>query len=428
VKHSKPKSQLARVAATLCIGLALTRAGQAADSNTAIPVDTATAQEVMGGAAPADPTKPVSQPSALSLTSTQDSTTATLKGTFGGNRRLTPDEQTTSAFTATLTTPVTKNTNSTDLASLDGFATATALALQASQFRLHVLQEPLAELRTLTEACAAHELAAYRLAQQYLSALKRDTSKAATIVAALQRSSICNDFVPSAKQLDTTTFEIRTGLNINDLAPEDRVALTAALEAWREDTQSTLAKRKALRAGYALAYGLTGKVGYETHDYYESPKLTKDTLDAKPWSAGAYLTYVAPGWNWAVTGQYDYQDAYKDQTTKTECPVPAATPPTTCVAGAIGAPSRSVKNLFTLDWRYKHAIPKWFGGDSIAFSPSATYDVSSHVYGASAFLFLFGSSGNSLNGGVSAMWQSDTHRVTAGIFVTQPCSITGQAA
>jgi hypothetical protein len=138
---------------------------------------------------------------------------------------------------------------------------------------------------------------------------------------------------------------------------------------------------------------------------------------------------VGTGWNWAVTGQYDYQDAYKDQTTKTECPAPAAAKaPTICVSGSIGHPSKSIKNLFTLEWRYKVPIPKWFGGDSVGVAPSATYDATSHIYGATALLFLFGNGGGGLTGGFDTSWQSNTHHVSAGIFVTQPFSITGQTA
>src|SRR5882724_471226 len=117
---------------------------------------TATSKEVMQGAPPSDIRSPVSLPSAISITSTQDSTNASLKGTYTAPPVISPKSQEKAIVSATLTSPVSKNSSVANLSTLDGFATATYLTVQYSEFLVSIDPSVDRALAVTTRQCSSH--------------------------------------------------------------------------------------------------------------------------------------------------------------------------------------------------------------------------------------------------------------------------------
>lgn len=371
------------------------------------------ASDVASGAPIAPPSSPVSTPTAFSVTSTQGQTDASVKASFG-LPFVSPENQETNSYSLTISTPVTKGqAGTTNLATLDGFADSTSLEIQYNHFDIFTDN---AGVLSDIDACRADELQAMADAIEFL---KLDDQAEAAALASTKLAAMkagegtCVDWV-----LNPVQFKQQTGLDISK-APK---RLQQELAAWSADVKSANKQRI---QGLALVYGLTGKVGYDQHIWYDGSSLAKSDQTRIPASAGVFFTYVAPGWNWAVTAQFKYQRAYMDGKTKVLCP--HGTGVVTCINGFIGAPKETDMQLLSLEIRDRLPIPKWVGGSSIGFAPMASYDFHTGAYAFALPIYLFGD-GKSLNGGVSVNWSSLTHNTVVGVFLTQPFSVPGQGA
>jgi hypothetical protein len=170
-------------------------------------------------------------------------------------------------------------------------------------------------------------------------------------------------------------------------------------------------------------WSVDGRVGYQDYTFYNGTTLAKGDMKRTPWQLGGSLAWVDVGPNpsWAIVGQYQYQDTYTEQTSKTLCPSTSSTSVLKCVTGPIGAPTPTIKDLLTLEWRYQV-------GKQFAIDPSATYDAHSSAYSFGLpFYFVKGSS-NAFTSGVRADWASDKHHLVVGVFVTKGFSVLGGAS
>ena len=169
-----------------------------------------------------------------------------------------------------------------------------------------------------------------------------------------------------------------------------------------------------------ILYGLSGTVGYEQHTFYDSTSLAKTTADKVPVGVGGYVTWVTKSRDLSLTGQIDYQRAYTDSASKILCPAGSA--PVTCVNGSIGAPTATTKVLLAVEAR---AFESWSNFIPMGVAPMFTFDAKSHAYAFDVPVYLYSDGKNGLTGGVRADWTSVKHRVIFGVFVTKAFDVGG---
>lgn len=326
--------------------------------------------------APADRT--FSPLTSVQISTLSDSSNATLKLTSGGNRwskRETSDPHTAVADVLTLavSSPVAKGGAPTSLGTLDGLASGATVQLQYSQYRVGGFKWAMPDKARIDEICA-NAKTSYR--KKYGQAYTEACS---------------TGFVRSNDSADADEYR---GVFFTDKKP------------------------RAL-----MAFGVSGKVGYETHTYYDAATLDKSSSNTSPVSAGAYYTLISPRRRWAVTGEAQYQRIYKDATAQIVCPSPGTTPTTKCINGSIGGPTTTTKQLLSAELRGTLLDGlSIFGITSLAFDPLVTYDIRSQAYGFDVPVYVFGGSAG-LTGGVRADWDSDKRSWACGIFISKAFSV-----
>lgn len=168
-------------------------------------------------------------------------------------------------------------------------------------------------------------------------------------------------------------------------------------------------------------FGILGggaKIGQETHTYVDVSDFskTKDTTKA-PSSYLAYAGIAPVDMKSLMLAKFEYQNAFKDAKSATECPV-QATGPVICQSGAIGLPSQIHKRIWSVEWRQA-----W---ESVAVGATLSRDTAGRqtkfdlpVY------FLTGTSDKGttpLTGGIDFSYDTKNHAMF-GLFIGAPFSV-----
>lgn len=168
-----------------------------------------------------------------------------------------------------------------------------------------------------------------------------------------------------------------------------------------------------------LILGASGKVGYQTFNYYDGTSLAKKHNAKTPTSASVFVGVTANN-NIPLMflARFEYQNAYKDADSKVLCP-DGNSFPVTCVSGAIGSPVRTEKKIISIEARYE--------GPWLEVRPTISYDTVSKVKGFDLpVYFINGTSADGkpipFNAGVDLGWRSDKHEAVIGLFVGTPFS------
>lgn len=164
---------------------------------------------------------------------------------------------------------------------------------------------------------------------------------------------------------------------------------------------------------HAWIWGAAGKVGHEEFGYRDPATLVERSETQTPWSASAFLAYYPRKPNLLATLAYEHQEAWEAADTRTACPAGAA--PVVCVTGPLGPPTKSKKDLFSLELRRKFA--------DFALAPIATYDAKDDVWGVEVPVYLLLNSDGALSGGVKFGWRSDDDDFRFGVFISQPFQV-----
>lgn len=165
-----------------------------------------------------------------------------------------------------------------------------------------------------------------------------------------------------------------------------------------------------------VAWGLTGKVGYEKFDFLDATAFKKASDSRTPWSAKAYLGIIPDSKTAAVDIAYEYQDAFKAQDQKTICPAASGASVVTCLTGALGAPKETKKSIFSFEGKTK--LPIAIYGVSVAAAAKLSYEAKSDVFGVDVPVYLV--SDEKLSGGIRTGYRSDTKSMVVGIFISTP--------
>ena len=168
-------------------------------------------------------------------------------------------------------------------------------------------------------------------------------------------------------------------------------------------------------------FGILGggaKVGHETHTYVDVSDFseTKDVTKT-PSSFLAYAGMAPVNMKSLVLAKFEYQNAFKDGKSATECPA-QATGPVVCQSGAIGLPTQIHKRIWSLEWRQA-----W---SSVAVGATLSRDTAGRQTKVDVpVYFLTGSSDKGstpLTGGLDFSWDTKNHAMF-GLFIGAPFSV-----
>lgn len=291
-----------------------------------------------------------------------------------------PDRQdvgwsTTNRWILTASAPLNKKATSTDLATIDGFASDFELRLQRSWFRRWVRDPPLDDVALLEL-----EQAAVRACQGRPGATEKE--KAA-----------CVEDLPK----QGSKF-IR-----DHLGPEKE---TTYLQAF-------------FPRHSAWGYGFEGRVGYKNHNYIDSTLFTTAQQDRTPWGLRMFGSWLPTGRVWGFTGTVDYQQTYEDKKAQVLCPA-LSTAPVTCLNGPVGRPDSKEKLLTSAEWRTLVFPGEFALFKTIGISAQFTYDHKSDEYGFDLPIYVVPDDKSNLIGGVRLGYKSEDDDFAVGIFVGAP--------
>jgi hypothetical protein len=295
-------------------------------------------------------------------------------------------------FSLSAQTPIAQGQDFQNVATLDGLAKSSAVGFQFSHIAVgttehaDVITSPAyqSQCRALIAVLAAHGV---KVPPRYS---QPNACSASPLAGALGQ----------AKTLDDPT----------------RKALAKQISDLKSQADATV--------DWVRMFSANAKVGYEDHSFFDKATLAKDSVSHVTYQAGAGFTQVFHGGDMSVTGQFNYQRAYKDASTQTVCQAAASGSGLKCVTGAIGPPGTTNKYLATVDFRH---IWTWkLIGAPIGIDPTFTYDLHSHVYGFEVPIYVVANDSKSLTGGLRYDWTSDKHQSVVGVFVASAfCILPG---
>jgi hypothetical protein len=300
-------------------------------------------------------------------------------------------------LTITAQTPVGQGSDYQNIATLDKMTKATSLGIAFNHYAIRW------DSQAQTANDKDFQIRCVKIADELLAA---DPS---------QKVKLTSTYVPGGCNAGNLRAFIADDAN---LSTSRKAALAAAVE---KLSTSTAPKIKSI-----WLFSVNGKVGQETHDYYDGTTLAKFSDSKKPWEIGVAATRVFSPGNRSTSLSYKHQLAYDDAgggEKQTLCP-PSGSPNLVCINGYVGAPKRTNTDLITLDYRY--LSPKGRAGVPWGINPAATYDLESDKYGFQVPIYLILDSKKALTGGLRYDWTSDEHKSVVGIFITSAfCVLPG---
>lgn len=271
-----------------------------------------------------------------------------------------------STLTFTLSGPLDKNNTLSNIATLDGLANSTSLAVSyrrtiAPGFNMMAGRDPATLLQAARRACA---------------------DRATT---ADQRTA-CADWVgdPSAYLSEQQINDLGFNPVANPEAP-------------------------------TFLYGFDARVGHESFDIMDPLTFQKESDDRTPFSASVFFAYAPSIRPLLFLVGAQYQHRYKAANAQTLCEPPGPGGIQNCHIGSIADPVEQEATVLYAEARsqFNTGLVDW----PIAIQARIAYDTSDEVTGVDVPVFLVRDSDNNLRGGLRFGWRSDTEDVTAGVFV-----------
>lgn len=122
-------------------------------------------------------------------------------------------------------------------------------------------------------------------------------------------------------------------------------------------------------------------------------------------SAGAGRLFVAHPFVYSAGIRFRYEESFAAATTKREICRPHASGNEVCGETVLGAPSRKLANIITVEARL---YPTWGGRQSgLGIYPAVSYDIKDDGLGVEIPILFLRGAGGELTGGVIAGWVSD---------------------
>jgi hypothetical protein len=307
---------------------------------------------------------------ALELRANQDASKVSIR--VGGTKSLasldTPGVVSCGRFVVTSLTasaPLTKNSDQTTLAALDGLANAFTLEFKFTHF-----WEP---RRNPTDADDATVI-------MWLAEAKRKKDPTLTLEAAKH----------SIESWDTEA--------VAKNAPEHIDDYNLMFWDWPK-----------------IAAGCTAKVGQQKYTFLQPTTLADGDVQKIPYGAGLFFGIIPSNKSGLITLGFEYQNAYKDAKSKSFALPVTGGGPQEVKAGPLGEPEQDDKRILSIEFRRLLRLPGMEKPSGITLKTS--YDVKSYDFSARLPLYFVRDSKSKLTGGVELGWRKSTHRVTFGVIV-----------
>ncbi len=168
--------------------------------------------------------------------------------------------------------------------------------------------------------------------------------------------------------------------------------------------------------------GISGEVGRETFKYVQTNDLNTEISDRE--RVSSYKAYVTrKKANWAASLVASRVRTFMEQNETPVCnPVDPTLPATsTCENSRIGAPTEIRRDNVSLEFRKRAP----FGWKNTALSAVVTRDLENSEWGVRLPIYLLndGSKENSLVGGISFAWDSESEDTSVGLFLSKPFTL-----
>jgi hypothetical protein len=171
-------------------------------------------------------------------------------------------------------------------------------------------------------------------------------------------------------------------------------------------------------AGYA--YGLEGHVGRKVHNFIDPTLVAMDKDKHTPWGVKAFGSVLPARTLSTWTASVEYQQDYKDGSSKILCPTAVSGVSTTCLNAPVGAPEDKEKLLVGLEWRSLVPISKKGPIQNLGVSAQLLYDERSDDWGVDVPIYFATDEKGKLIGGVRLGYKSDDDDFKIGVFVGAP--------
>lgn len=297
--------------------------------------------------------------SAFEINAMKDSSTALLRIGRDVSKSLTPKIAEYSSWSITFSVPVNKNSDSTDLATLDGLANSFKLSVKASNFLVSGKRRPFDPKTKLPP-------------QRFIE--------------------ICQ-----LAGLDFAKDGCESGEVYNGLEKKGKLEYYPEFKSFFWNSNA-----------WKFVYGIEGAVGYENFEFISKQTFEKQDRDKTPWSASGFVGAVPPGYNAVLTIGGQFQDAYKATKTQTVCPVTTGTS-VICNSGALGEPDHQQKYILYIEGRTELL--------SLGINVRISHDFKRDDTGVDVPIYIFRDKKNSLNGGIRIGWIDKMHKTVLGLFI-----------
>ena len=266
-----------------------------------------------------------------------------------------------SVWSLTASSPLNKNSDDTDITTLDGLVNAAALEFNVGNYHVPGRRNN-APLRTVVPICA-----------RVSEAIKAQTGK------------------PSDSAPDCDSGQVAAYGSADD----------------KHDFESAFWD---VANSNRWIWGVTAKLGYQEFEFVNAANVTRLKKNKTPWAAGAYVAYNPDAWHAVITLGVQYQDAYKDAKAGVVCPSSAVSgAPVVCESGPVGSPKETKKRLVSLSGRRAFALA--------GIGLTTTYDFESKVFAAELPVYFVKDKDGKFSAGVKAGWRDDTHSTVVSVFV-----------
>ena len=271
-----------------------------------------------------------------------------------------------SVVSLTASAPLNKNSDDTDIASLDGLGNAASLELTYSHFLVPGKRNPVVTpgvLQRLDSICA-------RVYQE----MKRQTGNSPETGHGCESAEVAKYGTATDKHDYESAF-------------------------W--DIENT----------NRWIWGGNVKLGYQNFDFIDATTMSKQKQDETPWAVGAFIAYNPDKLRALFTFSAQYQDAFKDSSSGILCPSSSSSMggAVSCLSGAINRPKETKKKLLSFEAR------RDFGFAGIGLT--TTYDLEEEIFGAELPVYFVKDKDGKFNAGLKGGWRNDTKDFTASVFV-----------
>ena len=170
----------------------------------------------------------------------------------------------------------------------------------------------------------------------------------------------------------------------------------------------------------SYSYGGSATAGYETFSFLDPMTFNKDEEKKTPWGVKAFIGVMFPKHSIMLALGAEYREEFKSSKSQTFCEPPDIDGLQECKTGAFSAPKENNKSIVYLEGR---SFLK-FGTKRTGFSIKTAYDFENEVFAVDAPIYLFQDAKKNFTGGVRFGWRDDTDETVIGVFVGSKFSLS----